>query len=50
MTIEIENGHLLTDRFGRWPSFHDAEVVRARFERAGEDAPFMECDIHLFEE
>jgi len=47
--IKIENAHLLTKRFGRWPSFHDAEVVSARFERRGEDAPFLECDIHVFE-
>jgi len=47
--IEIENIHLLIDRFGRWPSFHDAEVVRARFEREGEDAPFLESDIYVFE-
>lgn len=46
---EIENGHLLIDRFGYWPSFHDAEVVRARFERDGEDAPFLECVIYVFE-
>ena len=30
---EIKQSHLLTDRFGRWPSFHDAEVVRVRLER-----------------
>jgi hypothetical protein len=46
---EIQNGQLLTDRFGRWPSFHDAEVVSARFERRGADAPFLECGIHVFE-
>lgn len=49
MTVKIENEHLLTDRFGRWPSFHDAEIVSARFERSGPDAPFLECDIHVFE-
>lgn len=49
MTIQIENAHLLADRFGYWPSFHDAEIVRARFEREGSDAPWLECDIHVFE-
>lgn len=49
MTIHIENANLLTDRFGYWPSFHDAEIVRARFERTGADAPYLECDIHVFE-
>ena len=48
MTAKIENAHLLTDRFGRWPSFHDSEVIRACFEREGADAPYMECDIYLF--
>lgn len=45
----IENEELLTNRFGRWPSFHDAEIVRAKFERQGDDAPYLECDIHVFE-
>jgi len=49
MEVQIENGQLLTDRFGYWPSFHDAEIVRARFEREGADAPFLEFDIHVFE-
>jgi hypothetical protein len=49
MKSKIENASLLTDRFGYWPSFHDAEIVRARFEREGPDAPWMECDIHVFE-
>jgi Immunity protein 50 len=49
MTIKIGNKNLLTDRFGYWPSFHDAEILRARFERDGPDAPWMECDIHVFE-
>ncbi len=49
MKIKIENEEVLIGRFGRWPSFHDAEVIRARFEREGSDAPFMESDIHVFE-
>jgi len=48
-TVRIENQELLIQRFGRWPSFHDAEIVRARFDREGVDAPYMECDIHVFE-
>jgi len=47
--IKIENDNLLTERFGYWPSFHDAEVVRVRFEREGPDSPLMECEIHVFE-
>ncbi len=49
MNANIENAHLLTDRFGQWPSFHDAEIISARFERSGPDAPYLELDIHLFE-
>lgn len=47
--IKIENEHLLISRFGCWPSFHDAEIVRARFEREGPGSPSLECDIHVFE-
>jgi hypothetical protein len=47
--MQIQNEQLLTDRFGYWPSFHDAEILRARFDREGPDAPWMECDIHVFE-
>jgi len=47
--VRIENQELLTQRFGRWPSFHDAEVVHVRFERGGLDAPYMECGIHVFD-
>ena len=49
MKPQIKNAHLLIDRFGYWPSFHDAEILRARFERDGPDAPWLECDIHVFE-
>jgi hypothetical protein len=44
----VENEALLTGRFGFWPTFHDAEMVRARLERKGTDAPFLELDIHVF--
>ena len=49
MNPTVDGAELLTVRFGYWPSFHDAEVVRVRFERSGEDSPFMECQIHVFE-
>ncbi len=29
----IRQSALLTSRFGRWPSFHDAEVLRVKLER-----------------
>ena len=47
--IDIENKELLTDIFKEWPSFHDAEIVRIKLEREGEDAPYLEADIHVFE-
>ena len=43
----VENEHLLTARFGFWPSFHDAEIIRARLERRGADAPWLELEIHV---
>jgi hypothetical protein len=36
--------------FGRWPSFHDAEVLRFCVTRAPEDVgPSIEADLHVFE-
>jgi immunity protein 50 of polymorphic toxin system len=46
---EIERGHLVTDVFGRWPSFHDAEVLRVRLDREGEAGPWLEADIYAFD-
>ena len=48
--VEIHNKELLSSRFGgHWPSFHDAEIISMRLERAGEDTPYLEVDIHVFE-
>lgn len=33
----IQNGRKLTDIFGRWPSFHDAEVVEFHLGCSGKD-------------
>jgi hypothetical protein len=30
----VENARALVERFGRWPSFHDAEVTHAELDRA----------------
>ena len=47
---EIENAHLLEDVFGRWPSFHDAEVLRIVLDRGNvETLPTLEAQIHAFE-
>jgi hypothetical protein len=54
---EVENAQAVINLFGRWPSFHDAEVLRLRLEshRGEFDAegrprrPTLEADIHVFE-
>ena len=48
----IKNHELLTSIFGRWPSFHDAEVIWLRFDRRATtlgDGPTVEALIHAFE-
>jgi hypothetical protein len=48
---KIQNSCLLTDIFGRWPSFHDAEVLRITLDR-DEPHPFspnLQATIHVFE-
>ena len=49
--VEIPGTELLTQIFGRWPSFHDAEVVRISLERTADfvAGPACEIDIHVFE-
>ena len=42
----------LTNIFGYWPSFHDAEVVSIILERRGKDkweAPILYAKIHVFQ-
>lgn len=38
----------ITKVYGRWPTFHDAEVKSITLQR-GPGEPFMDCSIHLFE-
>ena len=45
MSAQIQNAHLLTDIFDRWPSFHDAEVVSVDLDRIG---PTLTASIHLW--
>jgi hypothetical protein len=48
---KIENGYLLTGIFGRWPSFHDAEVLHIELNR-GETRkfnPYLQAAIHVYE-
>jgi hypothetical protein len=48
---KIGNSHLLTGIFGRWPSFHDAEVLHIGL-NPGERTPYgpwLDAIIHVFE-
>ena len=53
MTESIRGAELLTAVFGRWPSFHDAEVLRLTLDRAaGADGccgPTLTAEIYAFE-
>ena len=53
MVVEskIQNSRSLTDIFGRFPSFHDAEVLRITLDRgeAQPFSPYLEATIHVFE-
>jgi Immunity protein 50 len=48
---KIQNSHLLTDLFGRWPSFHDAEVLRITIDRGNAQSfsPYLQAMVHAFE-
>ena len=48
---KIEYGRLLTDIFGHWPSFHDAEVISIELfrDRKGTSEPSLRAKIHVFE-
>jgi hypothetical protein len=47
---KIQNSHLLTDIFGYFPSFHDAEVLRMTLDRGDADSfkPSLQATIHVF--
>lgn len=47
-TPEIENIEIVTDVFGEWPSFHDAEIVRLTLDRSGPEGPRLEALIYAF--
>ena len=47
--MNIDNAESLTKVFGRWPSFHDAEVVRITLDRSGDEGPNLEAVIYVFE-
>jgi hypothetical protein len=45
----FENADRLTRVFGRWPSFHDAEILSIHLDRGGQEGPTLEARIHVFE-
>ena len=50
MTVleHITGADRLTSRFGGWPSFHDAEVVRLALDRGGVNGPSAEMVVHVW--
>jgi len=44
----ITGADRLVERFGGWPSFHDAEVVRLTLDRRGENGPTAEMLVHAW--
>jgi hypothetical protein len=47
--IKICNVELLTELFGRFPTFHDAEVLRLELDRTDGDGPSLLSVIHMWE-
>lgn len=52
----IKNSYKITDVFGYWPSFQDAEILEVRLSVAGaepwttgSESPALEMTVHLFE-
>jgi Immunity protein 50 len=48
--VQIINREALEERFGSWPSFHDAEIYAVRLDSGQQSngRPSIELDIHLF--
>lgn len=51
MAIEgkISNSKLVTDIFGYWPTFHDAEILTLSLERSGDAGPQLIATIQAHE-
>ena len=48
--VHIKGAKLVTEVYGRWPSFHDAEVLRIVLDRGTSvDGPTLAMDIRTFE-
>lgn len=51
-TDVVKGYRKLTEIYGRWPSFHDAEVLNMSLERRGRDeweGPVFRASVHIFE-
>src|SRR5262249_55045510 len=47
---DIQNEHLLTEVFGSFPSFHDAEVLSINLKRRDQGSnPELEALVHVFQ-
>jgi hypothetical protein len=47
--IEIANAALLSDLFGHWPDFHDAEILGFRINVRDHRDPILEIDFEVAE-
>lgn len=47
--VDIDHSARLTDLFGHWPHFHDAELRALRLEAPRGGGPWMEADIEVAE-
>jgi hypothetical protein len=47
---DVINSEALVERFGEWPSFHDAEIQSLRLDsgQRGGGVPTLELEIHVF--
>ncbi len=44
----IVGAERVTEIYGTWPAFHDAEVLRVRLDHDGARGAALEADIHVF--
>jgi hypothetical protein len=47
--IQIENEQILSDLFGHWPDFHDAEVIALRLDASDHSGPTLEAEFAIAE-
>lgn len=44
----VTNSHLVTDIYGRWPSFHDSEVLSLSLDANGHE-PSLDLHVYVYE-